>query len=174
MKQYKKNIDNQIIIKKRQEIIIEKNGMTIFNPSEEMILEDGWEEYVYIKPEKNLEDYKRETIEEIKNYDASSMVNEFFINDISIWLDKTTRVGLKLRFESELVLGKNETILWYEGKNFKLNISDAINMLYGLELYASACYDNTQYHIATVNTLETIEEVQSYDYTINYPQKLKF
>ena len=47
-------------------------------------------------------------------------------------------------------------------------------MLYALEVYASQCYDNTQRHLATVNGLQSIEEVEGYDYTTGYPTKLEF
>ena len=47
-------------------------------------------------------------------------------------------------------------------------------MLYALEVYASACYDRTQAHLAAIDALETIEEIESYDYRVGYPEKLKF
>jgi hypothetical protein len=93
------------------------------------------------------------------NYDKSSAVNEFFIQGIAIWLDKSTRVGLKLRFESELNLEKEETTLWYMGAKFSLPLANAIKMLFAIELYASECYDNTQYHISQISQLTTIEEI---------------
>ena len=41
------------------------------------------------------------------------MINQimyvFYINDMAIWLDKSTRTGLMLRFQSELILGDTET-----------------------------------------------------------------
>jgi len=43
---YKKEIDGKSVIKRLKDIVIKKNGMQIFNPSEEMVLEDGWVEYV--------------------------------------------------------------------------------------------------------------------------------
>lgn len=47
-------------------------------------------------------------------------------------------------------------------------------MLNAIELYASACYDNTQMHIAYIKSMEDIETIKSYDYTIGYPEKLRF
>ncbi len=38
-------------------------------------------------------------------------------------------------------------------------------MLYAIEVYASACYDNTQLHLANVDALQTIEDISVYDYT---------
>ena len=45
-------------------------------------------------------------------------------------------------------------------------------MLYAIEVYASACFDNTAKHKANVMALDSIEEVMSYDYTTGYPDKL--
>lgn len=174
MKKYIKEINGNKVYKNRSEIVVIKNNMATYNPTEEMILEDGWEEFVYVAPEKTIEDYKRDILNEIKRYDESTMVNEFYIQGIPVWLDKTTRVGLKLRFESELALGKTETSLWYENNQFPLLLNDAINMLFAIELYASACYDNTHYHMAQVNSLETIDEIKRYDYKVGYPEKLNF
>ena len=154
--------------------ILKVNGKQIINPTEEQILADGWEVFVYTDPEKTVEDYRELKRSEIISYDKSEEVNEFYIQGYSVWLDKNTRVGLKLRFESELAMGKTETSLWYNNVQFPLSITNAINMLFALELYASTCYDNTQYHISEINKLSTIEEIEQYDYTTGYPEKLAF
>lgn len=117
---------------------------------------------------------KQYLLKSIQTYDKSNNVNQFYIGEYATWLDKATRVGLKLRFESELAQGMTDTVLWQDGISFPLNLQDAIAMLYAIEVYASACYDNTQKHITEVNKLETIEDLLAYDYTANYPEKLKF
>ena len=124
-----------------------------------------------------LEVAKEKKIAEILRFDSSLHVNSFTIGGISTWLDKATRVGLKLRFEAEKRLGKTETILWQDGKQFPLPLAGnvtALDMLDAIELYASACYDNTQLHLSVVKSLQTIEDVKGYDYTSGYPQKLSF
>lgn len=50
----------------------------------------------------------------------------------------------------------------------------ALDMLDGIELYASACYDVTQMHLAAVDGLASVEELKNYDYTSGYPEKIKF
>lgn len=172
MKRYFKEINGNIVYKVKQQISIKHGDCVTYNPSEEMILQDGWQ--IYVEPEKTVEDYRNEKMNMLLNYDKSSAVNEFFIQGIAIWLDKSTRVGLKLRFESELNLGKEETTLWYMGAKFSLPLENAIKMLFAIELYASECYDNTQYHISQISQLTTIEEIQNYDYMTGYPDKLKF
>lgn len=111
---------------------------------------------------------------EIERYDKSSAVNQFYIGDTAMWLDKETRTGLMLRFQAEQAVGNIDTTLWANGVQYPLSLSLAVQMLYALEVYASACYDNTQRHIAAVDNLSTIEEIQSYDYTTGYPEKLRF
>ena len=172
MKEYKKIIDGKTIIKSANKIVIRKDGMQTINPSEEQILADGWAEY--IKPEYMpiLDDVKEFKIKEILAYDNSSAVNQFTIGGIPMWLDKATRAGLLLRFEAESKVGREETTLWNEGVSYTLPLADAMQMLIALELYASECYDNTQRHLAEVSKLETIAEVEAYDYTIGYPAKL--
>jgi hypothetical protein len=64
--------------------------------------------------------------------------------------------------------------LWNNGQSYTLPLEQAQQILIALELYASACYDNTQSHIAEVQKLESKEAVESYDYTTGYPAKLAF
>lgn len=113
-------------------------------------------------------------IEVINLYDQSPAVNEFTINGVSVWLDKNTRNGLKLRFETELAFGKTETTLWYNKQSFKLPLEKAVQMLYAIELYASECYDVTQKHLSNIDSLETLEDILNYDYRAGYPAKLNF
>lgn len=46
MKQYVKVINGLSVIRTRKQIVIQKDGMNTYNPTEEMILADGWVEYV--------------------------------------------------------------------------------------------------------------------------------
>ena len=174
MKRYSKVIDGKTIIKFADDIVIRSNGKQTFNPTEAMILADGWVEYVTPVYVPTLEDIKANKVEEILAYDSSEAVNEFSIGGVSMWLDKATRAGLLLRFEAEGKVGRTETTLWNDGQSYTLPLETAQQMLIALELYASECYDNTQRHIAEVQKLESKEAVESYDYTTGYPQKLLF
>lgn len=49
-----------------------------------------------------------------------------------------------------------------------------MKMLYALELYASECYDNTQYHKMMISELTDFNTINEYDYTTGYPEKLRF
>jgi hypothetical protein len=151
-----------------------KDGMNTYNPTEEMILADGWEEYTTPIYEPTIDDYRKRKKDEILRYDSSDEVNAFYIADQEMWLDKATRVGLKLRFDAEIASGQTNTTLWYEGTPFNLELVNAVQMLNAIELYASACYDNTQRHIANINSLQLIEDIKNYNYKEDYPHKLEF
>ena len=161
-------------IKTRNQIVIRKDGRQYINPTEEMILADGWQEYVTPIYEPTIEDYRNRKKDDILRYDTSSEINVFYVSGIAIWLDKATRAGLLLRFQAEEAQGIEDTTLWYNGMQFPLKVEQAIQMLYAIELYASACYDNTQRHLAALDMLEDEESVKAYDYTTGYPKKLEF
>ena len=187
---YSKIIDNKIVIKDANSIILyitqqienpdthemEDMEFQVFNPTHEMLINDGWELYTIPKPteEEIFNKTKREKINEINQYDSSGEVNIFYIQGLPVWLDKATRAGLKLRFEAELAMKEENTTLWYSNQSFTLQLNMAIQMLYAIEVYASKCYDNTQKHLANVEKLETLEEILVYDYKVGYPEKLNF
>lgn len=185
-----KTTNNKIEIKTRKHIIvnrieaienpetgeIENVYFQTFNPTDEILFADGWK--LYIPPvtteEQIVANAKRDKKNDIISYDSSFAVNEFFIQDVPVWLDKATRAGLKLRFEAEIAIGKTETALWYNNMQFPLELNLAMQMLYAIEIYASECYDNTQLHLANVETLSTLDSILEYDYTTGYPEKLRF
>lgn len=162
------------IIKTRNQIVIHKDGMNTYNPTEEMVLANGWEEYITPIYEPTLYDYQAMKKDEIINYDSSEEVNAFYMQGERMWLDKATRTGLLLRFQAEQARGITDTTLWYDGQQFPIKVDQAIQMLFAIELYASACYDNTQRHLAAIKELQTIEEIEGYDHTVGYPEKLRF
>lgn len=121
-----------------------------------------------------LNELKASKISEIQTYDKSNVVNQFFINGAPLWLDKEMRVGLMNSINIEKSAGRVETNLWFGGIQFIFPIDSALGMLYALELYALECYNVTQQHIATINTLTTKNEVGTYNFKTGYPDKLNF
>lgn len=182
--------DNETQIKSRKDIVVSKlvafineetdettyHWIDYSNPTDEMLFDDGWS--LYEKEEDNIEKHIANAKErcrfDIELYDSSSEVNIFYIGEMPMWLDKATRAGLKLRFEAEIAMGHKETTLWYGNTQFPLPLDTATQMLYAIEIYASACYDNTQRHLSVIEKLETIEEIESYNYRDGYPEKLRF
>lgn len=115
---------------------------------------------------------KASKLAQIDAYDISSNVNSFSINGTSLWLSRNDRNALMRRFEAEKAAGITNTSLWYGTNKFDLEVNDAITMLNRIEVYACKCYDVTAAHKAAVKDLQILEEVNAYDYTQGYPEKI--
>ena len=119
-----------------------------------------------------LKQAKVDKIAEIAAYDTSSSVNGFVLNGAVVWLDKATRVGLMNSTTIERDLGQETTELWLGEHNLIIKCDLAIQLLQQLEVYALKCFNVTATHKKEVNNLSTIEEINSYDITKDYPDKL--
>ena len=146
-------------------------GKTYIPPTDEILIKAGYE----IKEQEiTLEDVLLDVIEQIEKYNVSENVDRFYVNDMPMWLNRELRNSLMSRFNAEKAKGIEITNIWYEGMNIVLPVDNAIGMLLELEIYASQCFDNTHKHLFNVNNLTTIDELQNYDYTLGYPEKLNF
>ena len=143
-------------------------------PSTEQLTEWGFELYPPPVPERTLEIAKSEKIAEITAYDTSDAVNSFTLDGDTMWISRDDRISI---MNSTTILknaGIETTTQWYYGKKYTLPCDTLIQMLQALEIYALACYNVTEEHKAKVNALTTIEEVDAYEYTTGYPEKLSF
>ncbi|MBP3601605.1 MAG: DUF4376 domain-containing protein [Alistipes sp.] len=156
--------------------VVDGIEMNVYNPTAEQVLAAGWELWVEPTPtaDQLLRDARNNKLQELSRYDSSPAVNEFYMNGNPLWLDKATRVGLALRFDAEVANDLTETTLWANSVSYTLPLEMARGLLNALEMYASACYDNTQKHSANIKALVTIEEIQAYNFTTGYPEKLQF
>ena len=125
-------------------------------------------------PISKLDQAKKEIIRKIDEYDTSVNVNSFKLNGVDVWLSKDTRVGLMNSISIEKAAGKEQSVLWFNNICVTVNCDSAIQMLSALELYALDCYNKTAEHKVNVQNLQSIEEVNNYDYKSGYPDKLIF
>lgn len=124
--------------------------------------------------EATSEEIRAQKLDELRLFDSSQMVNQFSINGVLGWLNKSTRVGLMNSINIEKEAGRSETSIWIGDTRFVLSIERAIDILQQLELYALVCYDTTQRHTKAIQQLETKEEIEAYNYYVGYPEKLSF
>lgn len=116
---------------------------------------------------------KAQKIAEIDAYDTSDEVNSFFVDGTSMWLDKATRVGLMNSTTIAKNLGQEKVTLWFGSTQLTLACDKAISLLSAIEMYAVQCFDTTAAHKKAVNELAALEEVEKYDITAGYPEKLE-
>ena len=177
------------------EITLEESIKTkrfkVFNPTQEQMLEQGWYpiEYIdevgeniiedntlkiYTGRERTVEEARRDMQMQIDAYDTSSDVNGFLYNGQELWADKATRVGLVNAAQAAKALGNETVSFGIQGFALTLPCDQCIQMLYALEMYALACYNVTLNHKNNVDNLVTVEDIDSYNYMVGYPEKLNF
>lgn len=116
---------------------------------------------------------KREVLKKIEDYDTSPAVNGFMLNGATVWLDKSTRVGLMNSTTITKAMGQLTTTLWLGESKMEVPCDTAIQLLSALEMYALECFNVTAAHKKAVSELTSIEEVEKYDITAGYPAQLK-
>lgn len=185
MKRYEKQIDGKSVIKSLKEIVVKKNGKQTFNPSEEMVLADGWVEYVAptpVEPSETvlLERARRRKLRELHDYDESKEVNNCVIiyNEVEInyWANKEERNDLKNAVRDCIVIGREIYRLDLRDKNLSISLpcEQLLQMLAVLEVYAIDCYNRTTDHEFTIKALSTIDEIDAYTFKDGYPEQPKF
>lgn len=142
----------------------------IINPSEETLLEHGYEKVEV--PEDKLKQAIEAKVSEIKAYDNSEAVNSFSLNGMSAWINREDRIGTHRAIELDIANGLTESEIWLNGFKLVVNSQLALKLLDAVGHYAYAAYNVTQTHLFNVRGLKSVEEVEKYDYTTNYPPKL--
>ena len=154
---------------------IELNGCVVCNPTEDMLRQAGYDEYVEppLTEKEKLEQAKADKIAEISAYDTSDKVNGFILNGMLVWLDKATRVGLMNSTTIAKAAGQKTTTLWLGGIKLVVDCDKAIQLLSALEMYALECFNVTASHKQAVSELMSLEDVEAYDYKEGYPKMLE-
>ena len=168
----KKYIKNGTII--TEGTPIQNGDIVIYSPTETDYLNHGWEEYIEPVHIKTLEEAKADKIKEIEEYDISDNVNSFIVDGEHYWVAKADRVGLMNSTNILKSNNINDAIFWLGHNKYIVPCDDLINMLSQLEIYALNCYYATEAHIVSINAMDNIEDIESYDITKDYPQQLTF
>lgn len=149
---------------------------TIINPTEEQMLEAGWQIYVAPEPSnaEKLAAAKAEKIAQIENYDASPNVEQFTINGTPMWLNHEVRQQIKTSVEAYIATGKESVTKIFDGIEYTFPCETWLQMLAALEVYAAEALNATERHKINVEKMNSIQDVIDYDYTTGYPEKLNF
>lgn len=150
---------------------ITDGSVTIINPTEEELVRHG-----YVETEDSPEELLQEAIEskkrEIEAYDSSEAVNSFKLNGMSVWINREDRIGTRRAIELDVESGRTESEIWLNGFRLVVNCQLAMKLLDMVGHYAYKAYNVTQMHLHEVQQLESVKEVEKYDYRKGYPEKL--
>lgn len=149
---------------------ITDGSYTYINPTEEKYAELGWQPYTPAEEPVDIERVKADKISDLMEYDNSTAVNSFTFNGKQYWLDKTTRMGLVNLLNSTLGVGEEFLEIGMGEDWFLVPCEKALKMFQTLEVYAGKCWNRTQKHLIAIMALETLEEVQEYDFKEGYPE----
>ena len=122
-------------------------------------------------PEERLAAAKAAKISEIEEYDISANVNAFTVDGNPMWLN----FDLRQRLDKSINNCKDaEMTKYFGGVPFTYSVAAWRQMLDAVSAYADACQTVTEAHKALVQSMQTVAEVESFDITSGYPQKLAF
>ena len=111
---------------------------------------------------------------DITEYDNSANVNSFIIGGEPMWLNFDQRSRLKASLEAIEADGGTEMTKSFGGKSYTFTTQQWHYMINTVENYASVCQTVTEEHRDAVQALESVEDVEAYDYTTGYPAKINF
>lgn len=126
------------------------------------------------EPARTLEIAKTEMLQKIDSHDASDEVNGFLINGIKAWFTVQERNNYKASIDSAKLLGIESLSFFIGDHLLTITPEMAEHMLAAIQLYADQCFIVTKQHKLKVESLESIEEVDLYDYYAGYPKMLEF
>lgn len=149
---------------------IEVDNGVIINPSDETLSEYGYTKVEI--PEDKLKEAIDAKVTEILAYNDSNAVNEFTLDGVPTWVDLEKRLPIHRDIVLDIEKGKEENTIWLNGHKIVLNSQLALKLINAIESYAYEAHNVTQTHLFNVRGLKSVEEVEKYDYTVNYPQKL--
>lgn len=129
-------------------------------------------------PEPTLQEVLQEKLLQLQNYDNSEAVNSFFVqNDdksIRMWYNATERSNYKNSLDSASMLNIETVNVPVNGQLINISLQKARLFLAQIQVYADTCALVTLSHKNNISALNSIEEINQYDYTTGYPEKLTF
>lgn len=141
-------------------------------------VEDVFNMQLTPEPSITLDRAKLEKIIEIEEYDISDNVNVFDIvvgnQTISTWIDRETRADYKNSLDAAEMLEQTEVTPVFNGQAITIPLSMAKMALAQIQLYANRCYNVTEQHKAAIMALDNVEDIEDFDITADYPEKLTF
>lgn len=153
-----------------------ENGMFSGIPSVEQLLSWGFVEWTEPEPtsEELLEQARQNKLAELEAYDNSEEVNSFTVGGKQMWLDAQTRQQLRISLDAMQAVGRETVTKWFEGVEYTYPIQTWYQMLAAVEVYAADALNVTELHHKDIQEIDNIEDLEIYDYTVGYPEKLVF
>lgn len=135
------------------------------------IVEDEDGHPILRDPVISLEDAKAVALAGLYAYDSSDEVNTCSVNGVNLWLDKSSRALFRMQAQDSAD-DAEFTLCGFDGSSVTLICVQLKAFLSTLESYAMATYGVTRKHETTINALDDVTAIQSYNFTVGYPEPL--
>lgn len=138
------------------------------------ILDEPIQEVPEHYTEISCEDLKVIKLNALEKYDKSSNVNEFIYKNNPMWIDFDLRKSIAHDINVLKAKDIKEFTFWNSNIPMTFSIDSLEKLLVEIEIYALKCFNVTAQHKANIEALETIEDINAYNFTVGYPDKLTF
>lgn len=157
-------------------VLLSKKQVAFHEAHPEASLREVWDMELTPAPQyvRSLEDAKRQKLAEIDSYDSSDAVNVFTVGGIPTWLTVQERLNRQRSVDAAKLKGVERLSFFVDDTEMEVATAEAEKMLATIQLYADECFLVTKRHKLAVESLESIEEVDAYDFTVGYPQSPVF
>lgn len=152
---------------------IELDGRRIFNPTEEQMLAAGYELREQEPYVPSLDEVKARKLAEIDAYNVSPAVDNFKLNGMDAWLTVEERLNYDRSIRAYEQMGIDNAQFFINGMALEVPVEKAKMLLAQIQIYADNAYMATMRHKFAVMALDSIEDVENYDFTSGYPEQLE-
>lgn len=135
------------------------------------IVEDEDGHPILRDPVISLEDAKAVALAGLYAYDSSDEVNTCSVNGVNLWFDKSSRALFRMQAQDSAD-DAEFTLYGFDGSSVTLTCVQLKDFLSKLEMYAMTTYGVTRKHETSIKALKDVTAVQSYDFTVGYPEPL--
>lgn len=111
----------------------------------------------------------------LEMFDKSTDINDFTVNgEMHAWFTPEIRSNYRNSIDAAKLLGVESLDVFIGDTLVTIPTASAEQMLAAIQLYADQCFIKTKQHEAAIKALNTVEDINNYDYTVGYPTKLNF
>lgn len=161
-------------------VLLSDEQVAFHNEHPEATVKEVWDMELTPIPPRTLEEAKEEMINTINEYDSSGSVNAFNVydseHDITFegWFTPEERSNYKSSIDAAKLLGVSALTFFIGEIELTITPTQAEYMLAQIQLYADQCFIVTKEHKIAVEHLDSIEDVDGFEYMIGYPEKITF
>lgn len=122
-----------------------------------------------------VETAKKNKLDQLYIYDRGENVNSFIVNDqIHAWFTPEMRSNYRNSIDAAKLLNIDNLQVFIGDTLVTLPTATAEQMLASIQLYADQCFIVTRRHEAAIQILDNLQDIEDYDFTTGYPERLNF